>query len=59
MVKGLRNYAIKVTEIEQASAFYVEALGADMRLRDEALGCSHALLRLGSTADHPVREGAL
>ena len=49
MVKGLWNYAIKVAEIERAIAFYVDTLGAEVRLRDEVLGCTYALLRLGST----------
>jgi catechol 2,3-dioxygenase-like lactoylglutathione lyase family enzyme len=49
MVKGLWNYAIKVAGIERAIAFYVEALGAEVQLRDEVLGCVYALLRLGDT----------
>jgi catechol 2,3-dioxygenase-like lactoylglutathione lyase family enzyme len=49
MVKGLWNYAIKVARIERAIAFYGEALGAEVRLRGEVLGCAYALLRLGDT----------
>ena len=49
MAKGLWNYAIKVGEIERAIGFYVDALGARVRLRGEVLGCVYALLRLGDT----------
>ena len=49
MVKGLWNYAIKVADLEQAAAFYVAALGAEVRNRDEVLGCRYVLIRLGDT----------
>jgi catechol 2,3-dioxygenase-like lactoylglutathione lyase family enzyme len=49
MVKGLWNYAIKVAEIERAIAFYVGTLDAEVRVRDQVLGCDYALLRLGDT----------
>jgi catechol 2,3-dioxygenase-like lactoylglutathione lyase family enzyme len=49
MVKGLWNYAVKVAEIERAVAFYADALGAELRIRGEVLGCDYALLRLGDT----------
>ena len=49
MIKGLWNYAIKVREIERAIAFYTGALGAEVRLRGEVLGCAYALIRLGDT----------
>jgi catechol 2,3-dioxygenase-like lactoylglutathione lyase family enzyme len=49
MIKGLWNYAIKVAEIERAIGFYADALGAEVRLRGEVLGCVYALLRLGDT----------
>jgi catechol 2,3-dioxygenase-like lactoylglutathione lyase family enzyme len=49
MAKGLWNYAIKVADIEQATAFYVRALGAELRVRSEVLGCAYALIRLGDT----------
>ncbi len=48
-VKGLWNYAIKVAEIERAVAFYVDVLGAKLRLRGEVLGSAYALIRLGDT----------
>jgi catechol 2,3-dioxygenase-like lactoylglutathione lyase family enzyme len=47
MVRRLWNYAIKVADIEQAIAFYIGALGADVRLRGEVLSSRYALLRLG------------
>ena len=43
------NYAIKVAKIERAIAFYTGALGAEVRLRGEVLGCAYALIRLGDT----------
>jgi catechol 2,3-dioxygenase-like lactoylglutathione lyase family enzyme len=49
MIKGLWNYAIKVAEIERAIAFYSGALGAEVRLRGEVLGCAYALICLGGT----------
>jgi catechol 2,3-dioxygenase-like lactoylglutathione lyase family enzyme len=49
MVKGLWNYAIKVADLEKASAFYVDVLGAELRIRSEVLGSAYALLRLGET----------
>jgi catechol 2,3-dioxygenase-like lactoylglutathione lyase family enzyme len=49
MVRGLWNYAIKVADLEQAVAFYVGALGAEVRIRSEVLGSQYALLRLGVT----------
>ncbi len=49
MVKGLWNYAIKVADIERAARFYVDVLGAEVRLRGEVLGSVYALVRLGDT----------
>jgi catechol 2,3-dioxygenase-like lactoylglutathione lyase family enzyme len=49
MVKGLWNYAIKVADIDRAAAFYVDTLGAEVRLRSEVLGCAYTLIRLGDT----------
>jgi catechol 2,3-dioxygenase-like lactoylglutathione lyase family enzyme len=49
MVKGLWNYAIKVADIERAARFYVDVLGAEVRLRGEVLGSVYALIRLGDT----------
>jgi lactoylglutathione lyase len=49
MVKGLWNYAVKVADMDKAIAFYVDALGADVRNRSEVLGQRYTLLRLGET----------
>jgi catechol 2,3-dioxygenase-like lactoylglutathione lyase family enzyme len=49
MVKGLWNYAIKVVDLEKATAFYVDVLGAEVRIRSEVLGSAYVLLRLGET----------
>jgi catechol 2,3-dioxygenase-like lactoylglutathione lyase family enzyme len=49
MVKGLWNYALKIADIEAAVRFYVDVLGAKVRLRGEVLGSAYALIRLGDT----------
>jgi lactoylglutathione lyase len=49
MVKGLWNYAVKVADMDKAIAFYVDALGAEVRNRSEVLGSRYTLLRLGET----------
>jgi catechol 2,3-dioxygenase-like lactoylglutathione lyase family enzyme len=49
MVKDLWNYALKVADIERAVRFYVDVLGANVRLRGEVLGSVYALIRLGDT----------
>ena len=49
MVKGLWNYAIKVADIDRAVRFYLDVLGAKLRLRGEVLGSVYALIRLGDT----------
>ena len=47
MIKGLWNHAIKVEDLDAASEFYVETLGAELRYRSSVLGCDYHLLRLG------------
>jgi catechol 2,3-dioxygenase-like lactoylglutathione lyase family enzyme len=49
MVKGLWNYAIKVADLERATRFYADELGAEVRLRGEVLGCAYTLIRVGDT----------
>ena len=49
MVKGLWNYAIKVADIEHTTRFYVDVLGAEVRLQGEVLGCVYILICLGDT----------
>ncbi len=49
MVKGLWNYAIKVVDLETTTAFYVDVLGAELRIRSEVLGSTYVLLHLGGT----------
>ena len=49
MVKGLWNYAIKVCNLDRATRFYVDTLGAEVRIRSEVLGCAYHLIRLGET----------
>jgi catechol 2,3-dioxygenase-like lactoylglutathione lyase family enzyme len=49
MVKGLWNYAIKVADIERAVAFYVQALGAEVRIESAVLGCRYTLIQIGTT----------
>ena len=43
MVKGLWNYAIKVADTERATRFYVDVLGAEVRLQGEVLGCVYTI----------------
>ena len=47
MVKGLWNHAVKVEDLDAATRFYVETLGAELRYRSTVLGCDYRLLRLG------------
>lgn len=49
MIKGLWNYAIKVADLDVATRFYVDTLGAQLRIRSEVLGCAYHLIRLGET----------
>jgi catechol 2,3-dioxygenase-like lactoylglutathione lyase family enzyme len=49
MVKRLWNYAVKVADMERATRFYADVLGAEVRLRGEVLGCVYTLIRLGGT----------
>ena len=45
----LWNYAVKVADLEDASAFYVRTLNAEPRIKGTVLGCDYRLLRLGDT----------
>ena len=47
MIRGLWNHAIKVDDLDDATRFYVEVLGAELRYRSTVLGCDYRLLRLG------------
>ena len=49
MIKNLWNHAIKVEDLDAAADFYVETLGADLRIRGVVLGCDYRLLRLGGS----------
>jgi extradiol dioxygenase family protein len=49
VIKGLWNYAVKATDIEEAAAFYTECMGASLMFRSEVYGCKYILIRLGST----------
>jgi len=45
----LWNYAVKVADLDQASAFYVNTLNAEPRINGAVLSCDYRLLRLGDT----------
>ena len=47
MIRNLWNHAIKVEDLDAATGFYVETLGAELRIRGAVLGCDYRLLRLG------------
>ena len=47
MIKGLWNHAIKVEDLDDATRFYVETLGAELRYASTVLGCDYRLIRLG------------
>ena len=49
MIKGLWNYAIKVADLDTATRFYVDTLGAKLRIRSQVLGCDYHLIRIGET----------
>ena len=47
MIKGLWNYAVKVTSLDEAARFYRGAMGAELRISGHVLGCDYRLLRIG------------
>ena len=49
MVIGLWNYAIKARDLDETTDFYVNHMGAELRLRGEVFGCRYHFLRLGAT----------
>ena len=49
MIHGLWNYAIKALDIEKIIDFYVQHLGAQLRLSGEVFGCQYVFRRLGDT----------
>ena len=49
MVKGMWNYAVKTDDLERATRFYLECLGAELRISSEVLGCTYNLIRVGES----------
>ena len=49
MVKGLWNYAVKVHDLDKVATFYMEYMGASLRVRGEIYGCKYVLIGMGST----------
>ena len=49
MIVGLWNYAIKATNLEETSKFYVEQMGGRHCLSGEVFGCHYNFVRLGDT----------
>ena len=47
MIVGLWNYAIKATDLEETTRFYVERMGGELRLSGEVFGCHYNVLRMG------------
>ena len=49
MIKGMWNYAVKTGDLERTTRFYLECLGAELRISSEVLGCTYNLIRVGET----------
>ena len=49
MLKGMWNYAIKAPDIEETTEFYINAMGAELRLSGVVFGCNYKLIRMGQT----------
>ena len=49
MLISMWNYAIKAPDIEQTTDFYVEHMGAELRLSGVVFGCRYNLIRMGQT----------
>jgi len=49
MIHGLWNYAIKATDLEATSQFYVDRMGGEVKLRGEVFGCHYNFLRMGDS----------
>ncbi len=49
MLIGMWNYAIKATNIEQTTEFYVKRMGAKFRLKGVVFSCQYNLIAMGDT----------
>lgn len=49
MIKGMWNYAIKVKNLQQATEFYRQYMGAEARLMGEIYGSQYSVIRMGGT----------
>ena len=49
MIIGLWNYAIKASDLESTTTFYVKHMSAQLKLRGEVFGCKYNFVRLGNT----------
>lgn len=49
MLLGLWNYAVKATDVEKATEFYIKTMGAELRLSGIVFGCKYNLIRMGET----------
>ena len=49
MVIGLWNYAIKAPDLEGTTEFYVQQMGAQLRMQGEVFECKYNFVRLGDT----------
>ena len=45
----LWNYAVKVADLDAATAFYSDTMGGEPRLSGQVFGCDYRVLRLGGT----------
>ena len=49
MLKSMWNYAIKSDDIGASLEFYIECMGAELKLTGEVFGCHYHLVRMGET----------
>ena len=49
MLIGMWNYAIKARDIDRTTDFYVQQMGASLRLHGIVFGCRYNLIRMGRT----------
>ena len=49
MLISMWNYAIKAPDLEETTRFYVQNMGAQLKLRGVVFGCHYHLIRMGQT----------
>lgn len=49
MIAGMWNYAIKAPDIDKTTEFYIQHMGAELKLDGIVFGCRYNLIRMGET----------